>query len=501
MEYVAGALGGTLGFIQADVPGAYTGYKLGKKAYKFFTKKKDMVKRSASGMVTPPRTPKRRKVVNVNNKKTKFTRKNKVVKKRTAWKVTKKATNVSAPYKVVGVSNATNAGNFKTPSKLTKFFEQTALKNGYHLTRESIGQVTDADCVYVYHSDYQPERIARVLVGALLRSLFRKAGIEIGNQETEIPTNGALGSAGFSIQYSYRNPTNGVIAVGGYDTVDNISFLNLVNEQMSTGRMGDHFLSYMRNDNDVFAEPYALALYVKTELGLGSVDRIHTYMTLQNEMVVYQAKSSIMVQNRTQGASAGAGDLSADRIDNQPLQGYLYQFKNGDPRLKQSMVANSGITYNEDYLYNTGDYSGCRIFGGSTIPSTTLGMKSMNEPPVPKLWRNVDTASKVHLEPGEMKRSVIVTEYKNRLPELLKKFKIDVLGSSAGITGAFHYSKLPSHKSQIIALEECLRTTSSNLVTCLFENEYKVGAYTYSKNSKGVLKSEISAATIPQFTP
>jgi len=501
MEYVAGGSGAALGYIHGSNLGAYIGYKAGKYAYNFFTKKKDMPKRLTSGMVTPPRTPKRRRVVMVNNKKKKFTRKTKVTKKRNTWKVTKKGPAGPTPYKVLGVSNATNAGNFKQPHKLTKFFEQTALKNGYHLTRESIGQVTDADCVYVYHSDYQPERIARVLVGALLRSLFRKAGIEIGNQETEIPANGALGSVGFSIQYSYRNPISGNISVNGYDTVDNISFLNLVEVHMATGRMGDHFFSYMRNDATVFAEPYSLALYTKTFVDGSAIERLHTYMTLQNEMVVYQAKSSIMVQNRTQGASAASGDLSADRIDNQPLQGYLYQFKNGDPRLKQSMVENSGIVHNRDYLYDTGDTAGCRTYGGSTIPVAPIGIRCMNEPPVPKLWRNIDIASKVHLEPGEMKRGVIISEYKNRLPELLKKFRVDVIGVSPGITSGSHYSKLSSHKSQIIALEECLRTVSSNLVTCLFENEYKVGAYTYSKNSKGVLKSEISETTIPQFVP
>lgn len=502
MEYLAGASGAVLGFIEGDIPGAELGYQLGKKAYKFFAKKNTTSMpprtptRSRRVTITPPRTPQRvsKRVIKRKPNRLNPYNRNKVSKKKGA-KMRK-----PVPSVIVGISSGANKGKFATPGKIPKTFENTSLKLGYHLTRETIGSVTDGDCVYVYHSNYNPFQAARVLTGALLRTLFRKAGIEINNQEQEIPLLNALSSAGFRIVYTYRNPVDGVITSDNLDIVDNTALWLLIDNFMAVGKMGNLFYQYMLDNANEWKEPYTLGLYSQDLFQPGSPQyRLHSLITLQDEFVVYEAMSSIMVQNRTQGSSATATDYSADRIDNQPLKGYLYQFKNGDPRLKGSMASNTGINWNFDFLYNTGDADGVRTFGGSVLP--TIGSKLMAEPPVPSIWRNLDASAKVHLEPGDIKKGVIVTTYKHRFPELLKKLRIDVSGVAAGTNPGTNYSKLPGHKSQILSLEEVLRTPSTNLVTCIYENEHKVGAYTYTQKLKGVLKSEYSTATIQQYLP
>lgn len=507
MEYLAGVSGAVLGFIEGDVPGGYLGYQLGKKAYKFFAKKNSTsmpprtpIRKRTRGPTTPPRTPKR--VGQYRVIKRKPNRLNPYNRKRVRMAPPqKKAMGIPRPVPkaIVGISTGANKGKFATPGKIPKTFENTSLKLGYHLTKETIGTVTDGDCVYVYHSNYNPYQAARVLTGALLRTLFRKAGIEINNQEQEIPLLNALGSAGFRITYSTRNPVDGVLSVDNFDIADNTALWLLIDTFMAAGRMGNQFYQYMMDAGDNWKEPYTLGLYSADQNSSTTVYRLHSLMTLQDEFVVYEAMSSIMVQNRTQGSSAGATDFSADRIDNQPLRGYLYQFKNGDPRLKGSMASNTGINWNYDFLYNTGDVDGVRAFGGSVLP--TIGSKLMAEPPVPSIWRNIDASAKVHLEPGDIKKGVIVTRYKHRLPELLKKLRIDVSGIAAGTNPGTNYSKLPGHKSQILSLEEVLRTPSTNLVTCIYENEHKVGAYTYTQKLKGVLKSEYSTYTLLQYQP
>jgi len=508
MEYLAGASGGALGFIAGDVPGAYAGYKLGKRAYKFFTKNSEMpstrgtpYRRRVTRMVTPRRTPKRvgqtstpkrkygngiRTRVPYNNKKARVGPTPNLA----------KALRKKAYPAIVGISTGSHKGKFATPGKIPKTFENTSLKNGYHLTKETIGTVQDADCVYVYHSNYHPIQAARVICGALLRSLFRKAGIEIGNQEAEIPLLNALDSQGFRITYTNRNPITGLLTPDNYDITDNTALWLLVDRMMDAGRMGNQFQQYMQDVGDNWKDPYSLALY---SADTGGGFRLHALMTLQDEHIVYQATSAITVQNRTQGSSAASTDYNADRIDNQPLKGYLYQFKNGDPRLKQSMGSNTGINWNLDFLYNTGDVDHVRSFGGSNLP--TIGSRLMAEPPVPSIWKNIDASSKVHLEPGDMKKGVVVSQYKAKLPELLKKFRIDVAGVPVGTNPGTCYSKLSTHKSQILSMEETLRTPSSNLVTCIFEAEHKVGAYTYTKKLKGVLKTEFSAGSVLQYVP
>jgi len=484
MEYVAGASGAVLGFIEGDVPGAYTGYQLGKRAYNFFTKKNSMPPAATRrrNSVTLPRTQKR--VGQYTAPKRKPNRLNPKNRKRV--KTVKKK-----------YSKGVNMGKFKKPVKVAKSFEATSLKNGYHLTKELYGQVDDTDCVNIWHSNFIAFQAAKVLTGALLRSLFRKAGIEIGNQEQEIPLLSTISSAGFRIGYTNRNPVDAALTTDYYPIVENSAFWSVVDGHMAAGRMGNQFLQYMLDVAENWKEPYTLGLYSGTGVDSGTDTRLHALITLQDEFIVYQAMSTLTVQNRTAGSSAVNADFNADRIDNQPIKGYLYEFKNGDPRLKTSMGSNTGIAWNRDFLYNTGDLEGIRTFRGSNLP--TIGSKLMAEPVQATIWKNIHASSKVFLEPGHMKKATIVSMYKHRLAEMLKKFRIDVSGVPVGVNPGTCYSKLSSHKSQLVSLEEVLHTPSTNLVTCLWEAENKVGAYTYTQKLKGVLKSEYSTAEVAQY--
>lgn len=512
MNYVGRASGATLGFIAGNVPGAVLGYELARRSEKSSPNmtqspssyaKKYMKKHKlgftnqgrlfnlANYMPTPPR-----------GRKPNYATRNAAAKKiQHAWRGKKRIASAKRIAGVrrkhrqalVGVSTPTSAGQFKRPSKVVKTFESKANALGYHCTLENYGTVVDSDCVYVYHSNWNAERISRVLTGALLRTLFRKAGIEIGNQEQELPLYAIDDSDGFKIVYTVRNPISSTHVDIVYNIANGQTFETVVNGfAAGAGTMGQQFKEIMWNGN--FDEPYSLALYASDRNGVATNWRLHTFMTLQDEFVVLESSSAIMVQNRTAGSSAGAGDLSLDRVDNQPLKGYLYEFKNGDPRLRTNQLKGVGFTTdNEDQVYSSGDLIGIRAFGGSACTGTFF---LMNEPPVPTIWRNVEKSSKISLEPGTMKKSKIVTQYKHRLPELLKKMRVNVTGSSLAL-GMYH--GLRGMKSQIIALEETLRTPTSNLITCLYENELKVGAYTYTKKLKGVFRSELTNNSINQW--
>ena len=500
MEYVGGAIGGAsgaaLGFIAADVPGAWAGAKYGWQAGKNFAKNKKTMppvrrKRKAT-MLTPPRTPKKfRRTSKVVPKK--FKRKTPYVKKQFA-KVVKKAAKKQL---VTGVSQSSYSGKFAIPSKLTKSFEKTALNLGYHITKESYGDCVDPDCAYVYHSNFIPNLIAKCITGALVRTIFRKAGLEIGNQEQELPVYDSVSSIGYRLVYTFIDITNGNQGQSLLDTGENETFQSFVENLQSTDRMGYLFAQYMYNGPDRHKQPYSLGLYTYDYNVAITNYRLAAYMTLQDEYVVYEATSALMVQNRTQGSAATGTDLSLDRVDNQPLKGYLYQFKNGDPRLKTNQLKNTGVVSNKDILYSCGDTRAVRAYGSAQLEGPQAAL--MAEPPMPSIWRNVDASTKIQLDPGMMKKTLVVSSYKARLPELLKKFRIDVVFLITGTGNG--YTQLPSHKSQIIALEEMLRTPTANLITLLFENEYKVGCYTYTSKLKGTLRSDITEEEIAQYNP
>lgn len=501
--------GATLGYIVGNVPGAIAGYYMAKNREKTSPKTSKMVSPSKYAklnrlgfnrrgrlMITPPRTPTRKPTLQKRvSAATKIQAAYRGYKGRKAIANMKKQ-RVKNAYR--NVSTVTTVGKFKKPGQFKKGegFEGKALRNGYHLTAERFGTVTDSDCVYIYHSNYDQARIARALTGALLRTLFRKAGIEIGNQEQEIPFYGTDDSDGYKIVYSSRNPVDNTQVSIEYLVAGNIAFQNIVSSwSVGGGTMGQQFIDAMLNLPNQ-NEPYLLSLYASDRNGLSTNWRLAATMTLQDEMIVLQSTSAIMVQNRTQGSSAQSGEFSSDRVDNQPLKGYLYQFKNGDPRLKTNQIRDIGPNDAEDVAYSTGDATGMRTFGGSAVGSSN---QLMQEPPVPSIWRNVDSAAKIYLEPGTMKRSKVTTFIKNRLPELLRRLRVTHLATN--YLGLQAYSGLRGMASQIIALEETLRTPTANLITCLFEGELKVGAYTYTKKIKGVFRSEMSNVTVGQFNP
>jgi hypothetical protein len=484
MEHVAGAAGATLGYIVGDVPGAVSGYKYGQKAYKFFNEKKlsDHISgmKRRHGLITPTRTPKRVKLT-TGNKKTQ-TKKSYLKSKKK--RVIKKARKAKAnPFG--GVSSSAYAGKFSAPVKVIRDAETKCGKLGYHLTNEQFGEVADANCVYLYHSNFCIDEIATVIQAALIRSLFRKAGIEIENELTEIPFSYADLSSGFRIVYSKRDKITGVIGTVNYDSSDNISFKQLNLSLWSN--IGAHFRDYMENVNSD-QEPYMIGLYGYDEGALLTHYRLVSNLVLQNEKVELHMSSSLTVQNRTLGASSST-DFNADRVDNQPLVGYLYEFKNGDPRLRANQIkmATSGALNAYENYYATGDRRGIRSFGG-----TQLG-QDMQEPPVPQLWKNCAGAAKVNLDPGFIKKCSISTVLKNRLPELLKRLRVDKMQIANGIHG---YTQLSACKSQIVCLEEGLRTATTNLITVLFERESKIGAFSMSKKVKGIFRTRFQSETI-----
>jgi len=507
MEYVGGAVGAAsgaaLGFIVGNVPGAYYGSKYGWEAGKNFPKNKKIdMPYKRTGMSTPSRTSKKVRISKPVYKK-KFVRNG----KKTVSKVTKKGgkrvgskRRSRYPYKVVGVAEGSNGGVFKQPRTNTKSFLLSCAKSGYTAQIEKYGTVTDANSIYVYHSTYDVNNIARTTCGALLRTLFKRSGIEVLNESTELPLKDAVNSLDYQIRYHEMNPIDGTTRSWDYTIPDDTSFKTLL-DTMTTYAGSTPFkrmIDYMTNNAGEFYVPDSIYLLFKDKYDFGQIAtndwRTKTCIKLSDEIIVMQCKSALTLQNRTKGSAAGATDLSVDRIDNQPLKGKLYEFSNGDPRVREAQKLGTGITNQEDMYYNTGSLQAARAFGGTAIANEVY----MREPPTAKFWKNCISSSNVMLEPGVMKKSEIVVSYKTKIPELFKKFRIDVAGTYEGCSG---YHNLRSHKSQILALEEVLRTPSDNFIVCQYEVENTCGAYTYSMKTKGVFRMQQYEESITQIIP
>lgn len=494
MNYAGRAAGATLGFILGNVPGAVAGYELMK-----WREKSSPKTMKRGGGYGPTITPKKAKIMkqptrNKTARVVKFTRKPKNVSK--AQKYQKRLYAVKQR-KFRGKRGGTLLlESFKRPTrngwKNIANIESECLSKGWGVTTEQVGTVTDEHAAYIYHGTYDMGAISFAIAGCLIRSLFRKAGIEINNLDEEVPFVDVNESLGMRIQLVTRNPINMTYSVTNvFETVAptgvNKTFRDVVNDATT---LRQYLEGYMKNSTSNFFEPYSLALYSFSDPAW----RIASLMYLQDEMVVLHSSSTLTVQNCTKAAVVDTNDVFYDRVDNQPVKGYIYEFSNGDPRLKGNMLQGTGITpTTTDCLYSTGDMRGAVSFGSSVLSGPTSASNFV-ELPVPKLWRNCVKASKIVLDPGFIKKVSIRVQYKNKLPELLKKFRISV--ASAGTPEQF--SMLRSHKCQIVAVEEVLRTSSANKVSLYFEREGKVGAYSYTKKAKKTLTTYYRQGTIDQ---
>lgn len=478
-KYAGRAAGATLGFIAGNIPGAVAGYEFMKRTEKTspetqMSKKQKVGFNSKGRMVhiaSPPKTPTKRK-------KDYAKRKAKAYKK-----AVKKHTKLQRSL-LKGSATTYSAGKFSKPTRSgNKTWYTKYAKRGYYMVDERYGTVTDPDCAWLYHSNYQPEKIAYTIAGALLRSLFKICKVPVGNEHVEIPLTYLDNSGNHRIVYTKIDPISKVQSNSIYDIPNNANFLTILLGHNGTGGMISHLRDFMWNATTT--EPYSLGLYANSPDE--NNHRLVGIIFLENHHVNLTMSSQIIVQNRTKGAESGSNDHVTDRVDNQPVKGMLYEFKNPDPRLRQSQLLGTGITDVRELYSNQGYINAVASWGGGL--SEFIG-KIYHEPPEPKIWKNIAKTSKVSLEPGYMKKITIYSTLQNRLITLLKKLRMNARGPEVPPTAPSRYHMVMSGKSQILCLEEYLRTPSTNHIILTFEQELKFGAYSFSKKQSNIFRAE-----------
>jgi len=494
-RYAGGAAGATLGLIAGNVPGAIAGgiygYKKGKDAENLSLMDSGYgSKRKSSGGYNA----KRRKVghVFIGGKdagvlsRGAFLKRVGVSKRKNRPGKRQRAMNRKKTKFQIGPS--VFAGKFSKPKKLKQTVEQRCLSKGYHTTVEQFGEVNDSDCVYLSHSSGTINEVARTIATSILRTLLTKAGFKITNQFLELSVihayegaNFVENSSGLRFVYTTKNIINGSYAGIGYNTVDGQSFNDI---QFAFSGFSNRLIDYIRNtSND---EPYKIAVYRR------DLDNISTNWILAAEMHLEDCHlelnilSSLQVQNRTRSAlNVGNGyeQLTTDRIDSQPVKGMLYEFKNADPRVRHSgplptllgTVDNNLFSYMNDY--------GLKLVRGEEYVGST-------EPFVPKYWANITKATKVSLDPGQMKKTMFTYKIAGKIVNTLKKLRVTQWsGPDAAFSGMVG-------KCQMICFEETMRTPSANKIYISYEREVKIGAIVKASLRQGPLESKIVSTEI-----
>jgi hypothetical protein len=383
-------------------------------------------------------------------------------------------------------------GRFQKPKKLVKDIKAKANALGWLRTWEWSGTVTDPDCVYLQHSNYFKDEFLKTITGSLIRLLFKECGIDVSNQEQELPLNLPNQSQfnstnAWIVTFVVKDPITQLQSVSDFTIGENQTLRGVIDGVVAQpGHMANFFDSYLQNGT--FNQPYMLVMYRDID-GLGRVAL--GSLTLENVMLEVEMNSALTVQNSTLGAGS-SGDADANRVDNQPVKGSLFQFSNADPRLKQSQAGNTGVPTSNDWIHGSGFQRGAVAYGQAVaFPNYNID----SEPPTPKMWKNCKKSSGVVLDPGMIKKATLSNRYKNYLPELLKKFRSDVYGT---ISTQPVYSMVKGGQSQLLALEERIRTPSTNVITINWEYEVRNYCIAYQKKLKNSnVRGHFGQGTLP----
>jgi len=359
-------------------------------------------------------------------------------------------------------------GSFKKPKRLSKKINKF-INKGFESTTEIIGTVADPDCVYVGASAISCMTAIECVAQALLRSLFEKCiGIPITNIKT--PLQGYYNAAfpfynsdGFRLQLTWMQVNNltgereVTIETGVTDSI-----FTLCGQQSSgIAATWPQYLQKLRQwaqrtvPADANTEiPLRLNIYRRDGnvtnfyVGSGGID-------LRCVRVHYEATVAMKLQNRSLSA---AGSSSTDVVDANPLQGYLYEFKGGVPMFKNLDQASGTLRLN-------------RMFDASavlTARAATLGAiggpgETNKEPPKPRFFSNCVKASKVKLEPGEVKKYFFTWKTNDRLLDFLRKINQE---TDAGVI--IQTVNTPG-KCCLFALEDMINVNLLNNIAVTYE--------------------------------
>jgi len=508
MGFFGGVAGGTLGYLLGDIPGAALGYKLGSSVGNNLPKKKLMdsgygSRKRRTSVLLGPYSGKRNKIghVAIGGKEVGRVSRADFLKrlgvKPGGGRVTKKTAGQRRTVKAVRRKSTPHSnhgvytGKTGKSKKNKRTWESKFLSQGALTTVEQYGTVTDPDCVYLAHSTGHILQLCWAIQYAILRKIMNKAGFKITNQNIEVPVsvpleglNVADNSAGLKFLFTCKNRALLTYRNYDFDTVDGQSFSDMNRLWVE---MRDRFIDFVRG-TEVW-EPYKVAVYKRDTTALGTDWILGAEMYLEDCHIDLSMISTLTIQNRTLAAEATIGtsndQINVDRIDAQPLKGYVYEFKHADPRVKHSALGMSSVPVaSRNNLFESMHDIGMRLIRGNqflgavtnlvptpanpaVLVDTSFG--GAIEPLEPKYFANCDKSHKVIMQPGEMKKVNFKWDLKGKIVNVFKKLKVTVWdGPSFAFNGMVG-------RAQMISLEEMMRTPSTNKVTIAYERELKIG--------------------------
>lgn len=355
---------------------------------------------------------------------------------------------------------------------------------GYESKVETYGAITDAHCVYLKHSSFHIEHIAETISAALIRKLFKKMGYDIPDMDIILSGvgPGTPDASKYRLLFQTIDPasTTGLVDFYAFTFAATDTLADVARNVSSPKTLYNYLVGYMLDKNDV--EALSLELQVSDNSGSPGPNFItFARIDMQNEYLYLNVRSVLRMQNRTLAPAGTEGQDTArltDVVDNQPLSGKVFTFKHGDPRLRYGsqppLISQGGVSFGSG---DTAQIGGVNWTGFDLIRATTLPNK-YEEPPNKDHFVNCVSAKKFVLNVGACMQTGLSWRVHGRFTNVLKKFKPQ--RGTTSITSLDRVFKIAG-KSQLVCMEEFIRTENANTVKVGYEREYSCAASLVTK--------------------
>jgi len=353
-------------------------------------------------------------------------------------------------------------GSFASLKRTKVTHDDIVLTKGSAASVEFYGVCQGSETVWVGASTFDLEALAFNVTKATLRKLLKQAGIHITNADVPISAvydyaGPSFSSNGFTIVYSFVG-ADGDLA----STQQSFTVSQTLNALAGLSDLFTSMKTYSQGTSNNIVS--IVRLYqIDKNTGAGGVDtgKLVATLNMRNEIVNYETRLKIVVQNRTRGAT-GTSD-QADVIDAQPLKGKIYHFKKSHPEVREM----TGITPppNVTTLFGRWTTKPIKLFSNQ---SPGYDVQVLN-PPAPSFWTNCSKTANISLEPGDLKETY--------LRNSTTKYFMEFVRSLAWYNGSTGTRRQNVGDSMFIALEERLNSGSSNPIKVNYEAEHYVSAY------------------------
>lgn len=291
---------------------------------------------------------------------------------------------ITMPGKNKGNSGPARSGGFLTTGKRKRSDRLRVSKRGVDYTMEVGGATSAADAMYIGHITAPVSVLIECGCRAMFKDLLLKAQFDVS--DVTLPV-GLTALDTITVLYQLHEGL----------PLQNASFATAASDSINT--LAAWFFSGARPwglENNSYPDQHvfhSIQLKIGDPAGANSAVAIPVLMMLKHCKVEFVAKSALKIQNRTVSA---VGDAEADDVDNVPLSGTGYE-GTGTGAIFIKKPASSG---------SVPTFVGSNNFGLILLkPGVAYG--APDEPPLPQNFDKVTHESKIKIEPGEIKTSVL----------------------------------------------------------------------------------------------